>query len=203
MENDNEIMFSEPRKTFMEILKVQNREVPFANILAYFFKPKEAHGLKTLFLDALLETKFTNIVDKNSEVKIHEKLIFDLNSVRVLVEQKTDEQNRIDLLISTDTFVVCIEFKINHFLNNPLSNYKKYIEENFSTKKKYYFILTPFKKNATGKAVDYFVENNEFKQIILSHFINRVKEKIAENNTEFITSKEYDYFLDFVLVLVR
>ena len=32
-------IFKEPRKTFMEILKVNNREVPFANLLAFLFRP--------------------------------------------------------------------------------------------------------------------------------------------------------------------
>ncbi len=198
MENtDENIIFKEPRKTLMEILKVNNREVPFANVLSFFFKPKEKHNLETLFLDALLETKYTNIgLDKNN-IKIDFVPDYDKKNVRVVVEQPTKNNNRIDLLIETNTFVIAIEFKINHKLNNPLDDYEDYIEKNFTTKKKYYFILTPTEKEAVDKAKAYFENKNEFKQIILRHFLNRVKEKIAEKDLSFEASYEYSYFVDF------
>ena len=198
MENTEDIIFKEPRKTFMEILKVNNREVPFANILAFFFRPKENHGLETLFLDALLETKFTNIGNNVNEERTQEITEYDKNSVKVIVEQKTKNQNRIDLLIVTNTFVICIEFKLNYDLNNPLEDYKEYIEKNYDNKQKYYFILTPYKKEAIEKAKEYFIKNNEFKQIVLRHFINRVKEKIEAKDSKFVVNDEYDYFLDFI-----
>jgi hypothetical protein len=198
MENIEEIIFKEPRKTFMEILKVNNREVPFANILSFFLKPKENHGLDTLFIDALLETKFTNIGNNVNEEVTKKITKYDKNSVKVIVEQKTKNENRIDILIVTDAFVICIEFKINHNLNNPLSDYTEFVEKKYAKKQKYYFILTPYKKVAIEKAKEYFLKNNEFKQIVLRHFINRVKEKINENNSEFVINDKYNYFLDFI-----
>jgi hypothetical protein len=198
MEDKDNIIFKEPRKTFMEILKVNNREVPFANILAFFFRPNENHKLETLFIDALLETKFTNISKNQDEEITQEVPVYEKKSVKVIVEQKTKNESRIDILIITNTFVICIEFKINHELNNPLDDYKDYVEKEFNEKKKYYLILTPFKKEAVEKAKDYFEKNNEFKQVVLRHFINRVKEKIAENPTTFLRNEKYDYFLDFI-----
>ena len=198
MKITNDIIFQEPNKTFMEILKVNNREVPFANILAFFFRPKENHGLKTIFLDSLIETNYKNIGnDVNGEIR-EEFEDYDKNSVRVIVENKTDNKNRIDLLIETDKFVICIEFKINHKLNNPLEDYKEYTKLYFENKKKFYFVLTPFKKEPIEKAEQYFVKNNEFKQIILNHFINKVKEKIAVNDTEFNKTESFNYFHDFI-----
>ena len=198
MEDQDNIIFKEPRKTFMEILKVNNREVPFANILAFFFRPNENHKLETLFIDALLETKFTNISKNQDEEITQEVPVYEKKSVKVIVEQKTKNESRIDILIITNTFVICIEFKINHELNNPLDDYKDYVEKEFNEKKKYYLILTPYKKDAIEKAKDYFEKNNEFKQVVLRHFINRVKEKIAENPTTYFKNEKYDYFLDFI-----
>ena len=191
MDKKEDKIFNEPRKTFMEILKVNNSEVPFANVLAFFFRPNENHKLGTLFIDSLLETKFTNICKHKNEEKPQEVLNYDKKSVKVIVEQKTKKKNRIDILIISNTFVICIEFKINHNLNNPLDDYTEYIVKEFDEKQKFYFILTPYKKEAIEK-------NNDFKQIILRHFINRVKQKIEENPTTFETNEKYDYFLDFV-----
>ena len=176
----DEIIFIEPRKTFMEILRVHNREVPFANLLAFFFNPKEKHELNTLFIDALLETRFTHL-GKNESVEISPRIpVYDANSIKVAVEVTTSENNRIDILITSNTFTICIEFKINHDLNNPLDDYKKFVNDKYSNQQHYFFVLTPYKKEAIGIAKEYFESNNEFKQIILSHFINKVKEKLQE-----------------------
>lgn len=199
-EVDN-IIFQDPKKTFMEILKVHNKEVPFANLLAFFFRPKEIHKLGTLFIDSLLETKRTNISKDKTENIIPTKPIpvYDEKSVEVKVEQKTINDNRIDLLIVTNTFVICIEFKINHDLDNPLDDYKTFIEKHYSERKQFYFILTPFKKDPIGNAEKYFKEHNEFKQIILSHFVKTVKHNLQNTFGNLQKKNEYyHYFNEFI-----
>ncbi len=108
MSEDLEIMFKEPKKTFLEVLKIHKNEVVMSNLLAYFFRPKESHGLNTHFLDTLLD-----IIDNPSENRIYDK-----NSVKVKVEVKTsnvkESNKRIDILIETNLFVIAIEFKIYH-----------------------------------------------------------------------------------------
>lgn len=197
MDKEQDILFKEPTKTFMEILKVSNREVPFANVLAFFFRPRESHNLGSLFLDALLATKSTNIGFTTTEEYVEEIPEYDIDSVQVIVEQKTKKNNRLDLLIITNVFVVAIEFKINHDLNNPLDDYKSHIEKYYSDKRKFYFILTPYKKDAINKAFEHLSTHNNFRQIILRHFINRVKEQI-KNSTKFEKNEKYAYFLDFI-----
>lgn len=196
----DEIIFIEPRKTFMEILRVHNREAPFANLLAFFFNPKEKHELNTLFIDALLETRFTHL-GKNESVEISPRIpVYDANSIEVAVEVTTSENNRIDILITSNTFTICIEFKINHDLNNPLDDYKKFVNDKYSNLQHYFFVLTPYKKEAIGVAKEYFESNNEFKQIILSHFINKVKEKLQELYPNYESENIYFkyYFKDFI-----
>lgn len=209
------IMFDEPYKTYMEILKVNNREVPFSNLLAFFFRPNEKHGLNDIFIKALLNTKCSELIANSSLIKDNllvangfgfeniENIIG--NNVKVIVEQPTtQEQNllksplnkkRIDILIVAQNFLICIEFKINHDLNNPLNEYKNFIIENYSDKRKYYVILTPFRKEIKNNAKN----NIEFKQVILSHFIENVKNSLPPDfKTNLTTNKYYDYFIDFI-----
>lgn len=201
MKEIENIIFKEPRITFMEILKVNGKEVPFANLLSFFFKPKEKHNLGTLFIDSLLETKFTNIGKTDTNEQNFEKIEYDRNSVKVMVELKTLNNNRIDIFITTNTFVICIEFKINHNLDNPLEDYKNFISKHseYSSKKQFYFILTPFKKEPIGNAKRYFENNSEFKQIVLRHFINQVKLNLDNKLTEVENENVYyQYFQDFI-----
>lgn len=208
-------MFDVPHKTFMEILKVNNREVPFANLLAFFFRPNEKHELKNLFIETLLKTKCSEL-EANSN-KITNNLL-ELNgydfenaenivgeNVKVIVEQKTtSEQNllnselnnkRIDILIVAENFLICIEFKINHKLNNPLEEYKKFVTEKYPEKRKYYVVLTPYRKEVKEK----IKKNDEFKQIILSHFVENIKQNLSANfKTNISTNKYYIYFIDLI-----
>lgn len=200
MKKKEEVIFNEPRKTFMEILKVDKQEVPFANVLAFFFRPKENHNLGNLFLKALLKTEFTNIRKNSDKESTPEIPSYEIESVDVIVEQPTELKKRIDILIVTNTFVVCIEFKINHDLNNPLTEYKNFIDtqKQFDEKKKYYFILTPYKKEPIDEAKKYFENHNEFKQIILSHFIKQIDIEINRNPNEYILNDQYAYYKDFI-----
>lgn len=201
MKEVDTIIFQDPKKTFMEILKVHDKEVPFANLLAFFFRPKEIHNLGTLFIDSLLDTKYSSISENKFEEFSLEKLEYEEKSVKVIVEQQT-KKGRIDILVVTNSFVICIEFKINHLLNNPLADYKEFIEEHpeYTKKKKYYFVLTPFEKAPIGETKRYFENNNEFKQVILSHFIKTVKERNKENpnKVEFENSIHFQYFNEFI-----
>lgn len=208
MENMDEKIFEEPRKSFMEIMKVHNKEVPFANLLAFFFNPKEKHEFGVLFIEALLNTKCSELESQNKDLNNNllksngigfdniENIIGE--NVKVEVEVSTNEEvdnrtkqsdtenedlseldlnkKRIDILIDAENFVICIEFKINHELNNPLGVYKKFIDDNYKGKRKYYVVLTPNRKECIGDAKNH----NEFKQIILSHFIKNVKEKLQK-----------------------
>ena len=208
-------MFNEPHKTFMEILKVNDKEVPFANLLAFFFRPKEKHGLKNLFIATLLQTKYSELTANSSKF---ENSLIDLNGtitgniddyignkVNVIVEQKTvSKENllrpelnnkRIDILIIAENFVICIEFKINHVINNPLEEYKKFANEEYPNKKKYFIVLTPNRKEIKNNAKN----NTEFKQVVLSHFVENIKLNLPPNfKKNSTTNKYYDYFIDFI-----
>lgn len=154
-----EILFKDPEKTLIELLKVNNREVPFANLLAFYFRPKEKHNLNALFLDALFETQFSEIgIAKENDERYFKISNYDADQVKVIVEKETGKRNRIDILIESDTFVICIEFKINHDLDNPLDDYVEFIntEAKYKNKQKYFVILTPYSKEPVKNARAYF-----------------------------------------------
>jgi len=178
----------ESPKTYLEILKIHDKEVPIANLLAYFFRPKEKHGFDDLFIKALLKTFY----DKKLNDNILRSKIDNILNVKVKTEVNAGDDKRIDILIDAKEIVVCIEFKINHVLDNPLAVYQKFVREKFADKKEYIFIiLTPYKKEAEGKAL----EKNDFELLILSKFIQNVKLFVSEK----YPNKMSDYiFNDFI-----
>ena len=206
--NIEEIIFQEPRKTFMEILKVNQREVPFANVLAYFFRPNEKHGLGDLFIQSLLNT---NCQELDKEKSIDKKLLLEnhffstssknridrkVDFKDVKVEYPTIAKNRIDIVIKTNDFVIAIEFKINHDLNNPLEDYVETIYNDFPDKKCYFVVLTPFRKEASGNALTYINSNKiQFKQVILRHFFENIQQNLP---IDFSLKLDNQYFNDFI-----
>ncbi len=242
----------EPQETFLEVLKIHEREVPISNLLAYFFDPRSSHGYGDLFIRALLKTmcyeldvdstcsgellKYKGLGEVNLEMNQQEEEIdikksYSISNVEVHTEYNpyenqqekkelkgTDEskkrRKRIDIVIETEKFIVVIEFKINHKLNNPLEIYQDYINNHpdpkirakFENKKKFFIILTPNKKAVDVKGIEIskeqFLKNNEaFKQMIFSHFIRKVNEEIALSpelvNSTLSKSNSY-YFSDFI-----
>jgi hypothetical protein len=202
--------FTLPRKTYLEILKVHNKEVPLANLLAYFFRPKENHGLNQLFINTLLNTMCSELIlnneSKNSLLKDNYKvqdtpIMNKDNITEVKTEVKTTGDKRIDILIDSDDFVICIEFKINHDLDNPLANYTRYIKDKYPHKKQFYIVMTPYRKDPSDSVREYIKSGeNMFSQIILSDFISNVKKIIDEEERfeERLDSYEYNIYQDFI-----
>lgn len=227
-----------PKKTFMEIMKVHRSEVHMANLLAYFFRSEESHGLGSSFLAALFETNSFGL-KKSSEKENESAPLFNygyrlnpetttfvpsqnselvtdfvqkLSRVHVKTEELTtnavDNQKRIDLLLTTDECVVCIEFKINHDLNNPLQTYQDHIKEielDFWEKTQrqrdlFFIVLTPYKKSPS-ESVQRFIDTNEnvFREMILSHFTESLMRNIPENYfIENFSNSNSQYLVDFI-----
>lgn len=225
-----------PRKTFMEIMKVNRSEVHIANLLAYFFRSEESHGLGKVFLKALFEThsycfnetgktdrygkkllEFGHNLNPDSArfrkvehaKSIHELLKSDVQVTTEEITNRTDQkQKRIDLVVETDECVVCIEFKINHELNNPLEIYQNQIKEKElafqqSGKKPrdlFFIALSPYKK-APQESVQKFIDEGEnvFREVILSHFVKNIVQSIPNNYfVENVNNPYSQYLIDFI-----
>ena len=170
------------KRTFLEIMKVSNRETIMANLLAFYFQPSEEHGLGDLFIKALLNTPCYELnTHSKSDLPME---ISRLKSEKILwakaqTEDATDDNKRIDIVIETDRAIIAIEFKINHTLNNPLDTYVQHIEGQYSKEKpKYFIVLTPTWKQPEQDCGI----NEKFRQVLLSHFIEKV-EILRQKNT--------------------
>lgn len=207
--NDMELIKKLPelekrRWSFLETIGVAHRETIIANLLGYYFDPNENHGLNDTFIKALLQTVPKQLT-KNKNVGIRPE-IEELSKkgfawANIILEDSTDENKRIDIVIETEEIVIAIEFKINHSLNNPLNDYVNYIEGhstyNKKGKKPYYIVLTPKWKEPEGEQA---IGNSEFVQIMLSHFIERVEEIIKEEDLfkDIVDFQQYILYKDFI-----
>lgn len=108
---------AERPRTFMEIADYPHYENACSNILAFFTDPEESHGLGTLVLDALVHTG--NFVAPDEKIG---------KSIRVEREVLTDESNRIDILITSESHAILVENKIRARVDNPFSNYAAYLD---------------------------------------------------------------------------
>lgn len=214
----------EPRKTLIEHLSAHRSETKIASLLAYFFRSNESHGLGATFVKALLQTKSFRINEnsKSSEPLIDhayeykfvngdfEKVDCTLNSlefknISVKVEKSTedaaDDKKRIDLVIHSDELVICIEFKIDHELNNPLDTYTDQIsamEKRFQMKNEYekrkifFVVLTPDRKPLYAEVKNLHL----YRQVVLSHFV-----KVIEGlYKEFSLDKDFYSLSEYPLV---
>ena len=87
-----------------------------SNVLAFYLNPQREHGLGDLVLSSLLDIAGYEIGTNLSTVKI-DREYYTLNG------------GFLDLLIVSDAFVIGIENKIYHYLNNDLADYKKTIDQ--------------------------------------------------------------------------
>lgn len=106
---------SSQTKTFMEVSGYPHYENVASNMLAFFFQPKEEHGLGDLLLSAFVATASTHTIDGARNATISR-------------EKQTDAGGRLDLLIEADGFVIGIENKIYHSPNNDFLDYSRLIE---------------------------------------------------------------------------
>lgn len=101
--------------SIFEISGYPHYENVCSNILAFYLDPQREHGLGNLVLGALLKCCGYELGKQNEVVEIRR-------------EFSTHGGGRLDLLIVTDNYVVGIENKIFHHLNNDLSDYRKTID---------------------------------------------------------------------------
>ena len=119
-------------KTFLEICKVAHKELPYSNILAYFLDPNNReHGLGDMVLRAF---------EHATEINLGET---DLRSIEVRREVKTDTGHFLDLVITSDVFVIGIENKIGADLYNNFDDYyQKLLALAGPNKKLHAFVLS-------------------------------------------------------------
>jgi PD-(D/E)XK nuclease superfamily len=100
--------------TFMEIAGYPHFENVCSNILQFYLTPTNEHGFGRLLLDSLL-------------ILVDRELINDEQNIEVRREVCTSENNRIDLVIIADNYIIGIENKIHAKVDNPFCDYAKHL----------------------------------------------------------------------------
>lgn len=154
-----------------------------SNILAFFFSSQKEHGLKNLFARALFDV---------IKIDFNEFAIFNADTQIV-----TDNQKRIDILVTSDDYNIIIENKIYHLPNNPLDDYYKYVKDiygektivvalglkklNFECEVKYKSITYTDFFNSLKKYIGTYISNiNPKYSVLLYDFINNIESLIEK-----------------------
>ena len=156
---------SEKRQsTFFDIMGNSHHENTCSNILSFYFDTRKEHNLSDLFIKALVK----NLIYDDRQLFENEKI----NVVNIHREKNINKKNdidkngRIDILIETESHIICIENKIYHNSNaNPFIEYQNYVEKEYSNKKHIFILLhlTNEVKKEKFQPVSYnaFIENIE------------------------------------------
>ena len=121
------------KKTFLEIIGVNHLEAVSSKALAFFFDTEEAHGLKDMCIQALVELINQQKFFINSDLPIKTKYI---NR-----EVSTVDKKRIDLVIDCHDSLIIIENKISHNPDNPFKSYIEYGDEKAQEMPVHYVLL--------------------------------------------------------------
>jgi hypothetical protein len=147
-------------------------ENPFTELLAFFLSepsfPKRDE-FTSLFLDLLLnESDHTEPQNIGSEIYVETQV-------------KTLSGKFIDMILYNDKYVITLENKIYHWLENPLDDYVNQINYRFPNHHKYYIVFSLSK--TTTPAL--------WRNILISDVF-----KMLKKNISFSYQDKWDYFLN-------
>lgn len=109
----DENTYSDLSENYFSVSGYPHYENVVSNILQFFFDSRAGHGMKDLWLSALLEC-----YKEKKQISAD-----DTEVISIEREYPCEEQKRIDLLIETTQSVIVIENKIYASLDNPLEIY--------------------------------------------------------------------------------
>lgn len=162
-------------KTFLEIAGFPNYENVYSNILKFYFDSNEVHNLGNLFIRSL-----EKILSEKRKQR------YNFTGVPIITREYPTKQNgRIDIVIEVDSFVIAIENKINHALNNNLNDYYLTTKEINSDKKPIGVILSL-------KKVKH--DNINFTSITYAELFEYITRDIGKNLT--VSNQEYLIYLN-------
>ena len=160
--------------TFLDISGFPHYENVCSNILQFFFQTNEAHAMVDLFIQALLKTVGENI---SNTILVND----------VVREQPTPSGKRLDIVITTDDYVVGIENKIYAVLTNDLADYSTYLQS----------ILTGRKLKRIVLSINPIVTYSGFVNITYNELFKSV-DSLMGNYWQSSNRKFMDYLNDFM-----
>ncbi|MCL1910720.1 MAG: PD-(D/E)XK nuclease family protein [Leptospirales bacterium] len=152
--------------TYLDICRYSGRrfEEICSKILAFYFQPKNEHGLKSLLIESLFES-----IDYNQDGYIDD-------NIEVETEVNAGGK-RLDILIKNSDWVIGIENKIWANVYNPLEEYGKRIDQD--KKQNTFKILLSLREISDKDELDY-IYKNEFRIIYYTSFFESIKKNIGK-----------------------
>ncbi|MDQ8207354.1 PD-(D/E)XK nuclease family protein [Coraliomargarita sp. SDUM461003] len=171
---------SKPEATLLSIGGRGYYENPASDLLQFFLAPSNAHGLGSLFVDALLEVTGITVPAES------------LKALTVQREVHTENGNRIDLLLKAPGWILLIENKIWHDQINPFEDYEALAKQRMKPDdQEHYVILSP-----GGDSSQEGWQGLSYRQLIDAL---KVRLDTCDGNTK--TSKWWHFAQDFVVHL--
>jgi len=173
----NALPQSERHISIFEVSGYPHYENVCSNVLAFYLHPQKEHKLGCLLLSSLLKLA-GHIIES------------DIHALNVEREYLTMSGGRLDLLITTDAYVIGIENKIFHHLNNNLLDYKDTIDQIASDRLTPVRIVLSLKPFAIPEAIG-------FANIVYSDLWHEVKANLGFHATSG-AHKWTAYLIDFM-----
>lgn len=167
--------------TFIEIAGFPHYENVCSNILKFFFNNNtKVHFLEDLVFRSFLEASgnYTQPFSNTENMKVKREVV--------------TKKGRIDLLIYTTEWVVAIENKIRHILNNDLQDYADFLNKEFPNHKQLKVVLSinreiglkagfvnllykEFVKKIESNLLGYIGDTANAYYLFLQHFLETIK----------------------------
>lgn len=174
--------------TFLEISGYPHYENVISNILAFYIE-QNPQGIGLCLLSSIFDVLGETVSDYE-EIEVKE----------VNRELPTSNNKRIDIVIETNQYLIAIENKIWHKIDNPFEEYvhhiKQLIGESEEEKESKFILLTLKKKNYSKK------ELIDFKQISYEELFKALEKRLSEvetNNYE----EDFAKYLIFIKDLIQ
>lgn len=137
-----------------------------SRLLRFFMDKNGPHGFGSLFIDSLIEI-YRSKFDPDA-------VFGKTNALIAETEVKTTNDYRIDLVITSDDFIICVENKIWAQRYNPFDDYIDYVESIKGNRKTFYIILS------MGGSEHPEGSKGQFKVVYYRELIEKIKENVGE-----------------------
>ena len=183
-------LYDKPDKTptFLEVARINEKEIYISNLLAFFFDEGAPHPLGNIFFRALyqLGTK-GKTPEEDTEIR------------SVSREHLTDKNKKIDILIQTNHHVVVIEAKIWARLYNDLEDYKNTADDlarsdegEGEKDKRVIRVVLHIEDNQLTKKEEERAKSLGFKSITYKDLLRRATQLLVKSNYSQLYHKDVD-----------
>ncbi len=177
IEEYSELPILKKESNYLDIMGFSHYEDVISNILNFYLNPLKEHDLQDLLLRSLLE-----IYEDNFKIG-------GFKSVESVREKRTNTGKRIDLLIETNAYIIVIENKIYHTLENDLIDYSNYANSINTRNKKVVKIVLTLNKLNKKKDLSKLAQSS-FKNITYKEYLKQIRRNYStyalDGNTKYL-----------------